>query len=233
MPGIASPEAECPQVAFDGDAKRWAQPWVVVAPVYPPELFKAGRTGVVDVEAHIPLTARISEIQRISSEPPTPEFEAAVTDVVRHWFFYRETGCDCAPKAADVKLRVWFEIKEGKPSVSISSQSRQAQPRPPGSPVLMNRPRLAKLLQESYPREARRQNAQGDVYAAVRINPESGLVDAVDVKWVDAPHSVKNLFERAAARGLARAEFKVDKAANADPLSCFSVSYRLSGYSSF
>lgn len=224
-------DTNCPNVAFDGDAKRWAQPWVVVAPTYPPELLQSGRTGVVDIEAHVPLTARISEIQRISSDPPTPEFEAAVTAVVKNWFFYRETGCDCAPKASDVKLRVWFEIREGKPSVSISSPSTQSATKGIGTPVLANRSRVAKILQESYPREARRASAQADVYAALRVNPDTGSVDGVEVKWIDSPYSFRRAFERAVTSSLVRADYKVDKAANPWPLACIAVRYRLSGYS--
>lgn len=224
----AKEDAACPNVAFGGDSRRWAQPWVVVPPTYPPELLQAGRTGIVDVEAHVPLSARVSEIQKISSDPPTPEFEAAVTAVLKLWFFYRETGCDCVPKASDVKLRVWFEVKEGKPSVSISSRSAEKPLAGPGTPVLLNRPEIAEIIQRSYPRQARREGAQADVYAAAKLDADSGSVEKVDVTWMDAPHSLKGTFERAVVSGLAQAKFKTDKSANPDPQFCFAISYRLS-----
>lgn len=218
---------DCPGVAFALDAKRWAEPKLIVEPEYPAAELAARITGTVDIDAHVPFSGKVSKINNITSDPRSPALEKAVMDVLKYWTFHGETACDCMPVAADLKLRVWFEIRDEKPIISVSSPPRHSESASTG-PELKNRDALIKALARSYPREARRAGAEGDVHVAIHVDPATGRVREVEVKLVRS--SMKKIFSEAVREGLATAEFSVDGLAkDAKPLACLTVNYRLSG----
>lgn len=218
---------DCPGVAFALDAKRWAEPKLIVEPEYPASALAAGITGTVDIDAHVPSSGKISRINHITSEPKSAALEKAVMDVLKYWTFHGETACDCTPIAADLKLRVWFEIRDGKPVISVSAPPRQGGVDSSG-PELLNRDALISTLTRSYPRDARRASAEGSVHAAIHVDPVTGSVREVEIKLFRG--SMKRLFSEAAQEALATAEFSVDGVAkDSKPLVCLTVNYRLSG----
>lgn len=218
---------DCPGVAFDLDAKRWAEPKLIVEPEYPAAELAAGITGTVDVDIHVRFSGRLSGINSITSEPTSRAMETAVRDVLKYWTFVGETTCDCMPAAADLKLRVWFEIRDGKPVISVSAPPRQRGVDSSG-PKLLNRDALKRTLARSYPRDARRAAAEGEVHAAIHVDPVTGRVREVEVKLFRG--SMKRVFSEAAQEALATAEFSVDGVAkDSKPLVCLTVNYRLSG----
>ena len=228
-PPTSAPQ-DCPNVSFSMDARQWAEPKVVVAPEYPAAELAAGLTATVDVEANVSLGARIATIHRVTSEPPNAAFEEAVLKVVKLWGFYRQTNCECMPVPSDVKLRVWFELKDGKPSISISSRSRNTEARA-GAPKLTNRREIMASLSKSYPRSARRAGEEADVYAAVHLEPESGRVREVEIKWVGGANSTKAAFMRAAQTALAEGVYSLEGVSkDVKPIACLAVNYRLSGH---
>lgn len=232
-PALAPPSSrptaadDCPAVSFALEATRWAEPKIVVAPEYPRAELAAGRSGVVDLVAHVSMAGRIASIHQMTSEPPNRAFEKAVDAVVKYWIFSPQTDCECMPVGSDVKLRVWFEIRDGAPVISVSSPARNRERQATG-PTLKNRDALSGRLRNSYPRDARRAGEGGDVYAAVHVNPESGQVQRVEIKWVRSEHSFRGKFAAAVSEAFAGVEYALpalDK--GAQPLACVAVNFRI------
>ena len=93
---------------------------VLVAPSYPKDALAKGLTGRVEIVGTVQGDGRIKN-PRITSIPPSTEFEMAVMDVLTHWRFQpRVETPACGFVPSDARLTLWFDIENGKPKVSHS-----------------------------------------------------------------------------------------------------------------
>lgn len=147
------------------DPARWGTPEQIVLPDYPPEALKEGRVGYVDV------VGRVSPLHELQAQEYTPDspasepFVAALKEVVRYWSFYPPVGADCRPIEEVTRLRVWFEIAEGKPKISVSRG-------PAGGPRLPRMLKATRKRDPGYPHRMLREGLQAYVYAGMRVGPE-------------------------------------------------------------
>lgn len=158
---------------------RPAYPHVIVAPEYPKEAAAQGRTATVDVIGRI-TEGGMMEQPTYRSSSDDPAFEREVASVVTMWLFRAAITDECKPKAGEAQVRVWFEIGEQGPKVSISVPRRGRgletgeMPRkaPEGSPIVKSKEKIV------YPRKAIQANIQGArVIAYQKVNAAGDVVD--------------------------------------------------------
>lgn len=121
---VAAPRVCAQTVFFVDDPAKWATPTKVLPPTFPALELAQGVTGHVDVTVLVSDAGTFKQIVSMASTPKVPAFEAAVAEVLSHWEFSESFGTDCSPVEAEGTSRIWFEIKEGKPVISVSRVDR-------------------------------------------------------------------------------------------------------------
>lgn len=230
---------------FADDPVTWASPEVVLPPAYPAAALAKGLSAVVDATLNLKATGRLDSIVSIQSEPKDAAFESAVEAVLKHWRFAQSLDASCRPIAAQSRVRIWFEIKDGKPSVSVTHVPKAP---PPGAAALksINRSELLALIHETFPRDARSARKPADVYAKLTVDRKSGETRQVDIvtmaadpRIFDKPFGSAMMRERpvpigiqygaAATAALRKARFSPGAVGGEGLVNvCFKVSYRVS-----
>lgn len=203
------PIARNEQMLFVDDPAVWTQPRRIVPPTYPAALLEKGVTGFVDVEVGFSKTGRVSRINSIKSTPAEPRFEAAVRDVIDLWTFHEPLTKDCTPEESTGNTRIWFEIKEGAPSISVSNKAwTPAQPARL-SPRMKNLREVLGKMVASYPKEARRSGVEAQVYAVLSVDGDTGKTLSVKIAANTAPRDYAVAFNRGVLEVFSGAEFAV------------------------
>lgn len=242
----SSPPAAEQPLYSSSDTVRWATPREVVPPVFPKALLERGETGVVDLVLELRETGKVERILEASAPGGQAEFEAVVRAVIQEWRFNMPLAPDCKPYATVSKLRVWFEIKEGKPSISVSHREQPKSPSFKRVDVRNVRAVSARLA-SNYPRDAREDIVIADVFARMTVDPVTGKTLAVKVAglvgnnilasrngklWTgegDGMPLIGKDFITATVRGLSIAEH-APVAGETQPITvCRVVAFRLSG----
>jgi hypothetical protein len=202
---IASP---VPTTYFVEDPLKWARPLVVVPPKYPATQLAASVTGTVEAVLSLKDSGGLESIVSITSEPKVPEFEAAVQDVVKSWKFAQSFDPTCKPVGARSRMKVWFEIKEGKPSISVTHMPSSLTP---GTSAIkeLNRPAIAKLLLETFPPEARREGKEAQVHARLTVDAATGLVSKVTIAAMTADPSIYRVDRSGGGLGAGRRQASI------------------------
>ena len=169
-----------PTTFYVDDPVKWATPKEVLPPQYPKEALEKGVTAVVEATLNLKATGKLDSIISIQSAPAMEAFEKSVVDVLKHWTFAESFDPDCRPVPALSRVKVWFDLIEGKPSISVTHV--QAAPVQGTAAVReLNRPEVMAALLELFPGEARRQGKSANVYARLSVNPLSGQTEDVNI----------------------------------------------------
>lgn len=164
-------------------------------PEYPRSALREQAEATVDVTGTLHPDGTF-EARSVETASPRHEFRQAVGDVTRLWMLRPAYGADCMPQATPHTVRVWFEIKQGEGSISVSQPAEQ-----PHAATLVLR-RVAGS-DPPYPYEARKLGLQADIEALLRVNP-AGEVEAVSV----VPGPMARFFRPEVARALAQWRFE-------------------------
>jgi TonB family protein len=176
MPGRAEDK---PRLLSEADLQRRAAlVTVFVPPEYPAQALRDGIQASVDVVGVVAQdgTLRVTEI---SSSVDRDDFRAAVADVTRFWLLSPNYGRDCRPREIEGTVRVWFEVKDGKPVVSMSVPTR------PGFDEVKSKQEGAEFTPirakpvPAYPRAAVAKKIQGSVEALLRLDPAGNVEEVV------------------------------------------------------
>lgn len=199
------------EMLFADDPKDWLTIARVSAPQYPKELLAKGITGHVDIEVTIDELGKVKKIGAVTSKPQNAAFEESARESVRYWTFYAKISPECVPEVATGNVRVWFEIRDGKEAISVSST-----PGTMGSVVspgkskwrpLLNQATVARAVQ--YPPRARKEGEQGSVFSVIHVDAETGR--PFEIKFSHAISSrgwVRSAFELAVRDALKMARFE-------------------------
>ena len=206
VPGSA-PEL---QSLSDADPVSWARPKVVVAPEYPADALEKKITGYVDADVLVREDGVVGEIRSLSSTPKNEDFEKAVAEVIKLWVFHTPMS-NCRPYETVGNVRIWFDLKDGAGTVSVSNRVSVPDPAakagPPKSKVVSSN---AKELRATvrYPARARRANSQGHVNLIFAAEPD-GSISKIDVAYsISKPSGYEKDF--IAASKAAVAQFKIN-----------------------
>ena len=212
--------ADDPRVLSAVELKeRAAKPVIIVAPTYPEAAVREGREGTVDVAGTVSAGGILEDAKMTGA---SDDFIAAVREVMPFWRFTPLYGVDdCEPKPAPGAVRVWFEMKGGKPAISVSRGTA-----PTAGPEGSELPRELKALKRiepRYPQAAIRAGRAGDVEALVLID------DKGDVKSVTiVPSTTPALFGEEVAHALR--QWKFEPPAGGKPVcASYDIQFRLHG----
>jgi TonB family protein len=191
--------ADEPKLFTEAEMKaRAAQPVVIVAPTYPAAAARDRVEGTVDVHGLV-LSDGNFDLKRVEGE--RDDLKAAVKDVIELWRFVPGYGEDCSPRPVEAQLRVWFEMKDGKPSISISRPVKT--PEPPRLDEAAGTLKAVKRSDPAYPPAAIRANKQGKVEALLLVGEEG------DVKRVEiVPSTTHQIFSNEVAKALSKWKFE-------------------------
>lgn len=168
--------------------QRAAKPMGIIAPTFPPAALAEKVTGTVDVIGDIGEDGKM-RVTRMEAAPDREDFKAAVRDVIGLWRFSPRYEQDCKPHATPGQVRIWFEMKEGKPAISVSRPLVSDDTSPPEPEKIL---KAIRRTIPKYPMAAVRAGVDGRIDAYVRVTPE-GEVDSLEI----APNLLPVQFERA------------------------------------
>ena len=188
-----------PRVLTDVEMKsRAAAPVVIVAPKYPTAALQEKIEGTVDVRGLV-LSDGNFDLKQLEGE--REDFKSAVKDVIELWRFVPGYGEDCSPRPVESQLRVWFELGDGKPKISVSRATKTPDP-----PALEDADRSLKAVTRvdpQYPYGAIRAGVQARVEALMLVT-EEGEVRRVEI----VPSTTHRVFNEEVTRALSRWKFQ-------------------------
>lgn len=222
------------QMLFADDPKQWLTIRRVAPPEYPKEALAAGVTGYVDLAVTIDEVGSVQKIGAVVSRPDNRLFENSARETVMYWEFRPAISRHCVPEVAEGNVRVWFEIRDGKEVVSVSSTpgtmgtaTAATTKAMPGMAKIVNREEVMRHVK--YPREARQVGAQADVYAVMEVDAGSGQVREVAITHViSSAKQMRWRFSTVVADGLKLARFEPNVAMAGRPFRvCMPHHFRL------
>ena len=201
------------EMLFADDPKDWAKPKVVVPPQFPSDQLAANTRGYVDVEVNLSIAGDVTAARVIKSEPRNEAFEKAVLEVASLWLFNVPLSNDCVPRESTGNVRIWFDVRDEKPVVSVSGNVSAA------SAPIGDLPRKADwenkshvFASMSYPERALRDNVQVKLLAALHVAASTGDVKETVITWMEtssnASTTVAESFKSAVIKHMRRAKFK-------------------------
>lgn len=215
---------------YADDPKEWLSIKLVVSPTYPPAHLAAGKTGHVDVQLRLDEFGKVVEVKKVEATPMDAAFEMAAREVLKFWLFKPPVSEQCVPIASDGNVRLWFEIRDGKPAISVSSlPDPTAKPREQAAwrPMINYRQMAASVR---YPYAARRLDAQGDLFSIMTVDAGTGEVMDAEVSHAVVSHgNAKQHFRDEIVRALMRGRFEPRPAETGKRFkACIEFKFRLS-----
>ena len=147
---------------------------VFVPPDYPRDALKDSATAVVDVLGKVQEDGTLA-VTRVDVTPERDDFRAEVKKVAPYWIFSPRYDSRCEVVVDDKQFRIWFELKDEKPAISISGVTTGKVPSDPSQDALFT---PLTRIEPVYPHEALRDGREGIVEALIRI-AEDGHIEKV------------------------------------------------------
>jgi hypothetical protein len=213
-----------PEPFHTGDTSVWGKPYRILAPEYPPDLLREGRTGQVDFNGTINGTGAMENVVIAPGDPGTKAFAEAVLAVLPHWRFHPFMGSDCMPEAKVAANRVWFEIVDGKPTVSAS---RAVTPPAKRDPALVERYKRLGGKEPNFPGSMIRQGVQARTYARLELDPAGRVTKVAAKAYSDTPDARLAPFENAVRHALGEWTYVEQDASAPARTLCFEVVFSL------
>jgi TonB family protein len=198
-PSLGESPPEQPTLYQVDEPGKLGRPKRIVAPKYPVEALEKKRTGFVDVEGRISPLLDLKEIAYRPDSPESAVFVESLKQVVPHWEFHPLYGRDCFPSDERIGVRVWFELDEGQPKISVTVLAAEGLVSP-------DTPQIATLhrVDPQYPSEALRNGLQAFVWVQSDIKPD-GSVEKVTARAYPPRSAFSNSpFEREATRSMSK-----------------------------
>lgn len=211
------------------DPTTFAKPKGVVPPDYPAAQFKAGVTAQVEAVLRINERGTLKEVLAIKAGNGDEAFENAVRDVVRFWNFESLSNCECKPVEFTARLTVWFEIKDGKPSISVSRGGDVDDlPGLHAKPLKLVRDAVVfRKISATSPRELRRAGKDAIVYAMLLLKPETGAAESAKIVHVDVDPDYRQYFGATIEEALKQLRYEPFASTQSGLVSsCFVVNFR-------
>ncbi len=228
-----APTTKTEQMLFADDPSSWAKPKYVVAAQYPKGAFEKNETGYVDLDVLVGKDGAAKQVLSVTSTPKNTALEESAREAVLMWGFHTTKSEACQPVETTGNVRIWFDIKDGKESISVSNRSESAEKTDKRYSKMINRSRVIKATVDSYPTDARRMGGQADVHAILHVDATTGTVRDFSLGAIETnTPSISSRFVNAVRGALMKAKFEPSPGKDNYAV-CMDVSYRLSGHSSY
>lgn len=169
-----------------------------VPPEYPAAALRENVEATVDVVGTVRADG-VLEVARMEASVDRAEFREAIEEVSKFWLFRPSYDRQCRPQKVEGRLRIWFEIKDGKPAISISVPKVDRAVVEARSPIERGTIKVVHRVQPLFPREAQQRGMEGAVEALMRVAPAGEVEEVVIVPGVHA-----KVFGPAVAQALAQ-----------------------------
>jgi TonB family protein len=166
-------------------------------------------SGTLDAAAFSPVEGNEKYIQAINDVLSFWRFRPAIDDKL------------CAPVASTGVVLVWFEEKDGKPSVSVSVPKNSSEPGANNAAAATPRVTLKVRPKVEYPPDARRVGMEGSTELLFQVNPQGEIIQTRPL------YSIPNKkFGDEALRGARRTQFSLSAAGDAPAKNlCISIAF--------
>lgn len=209
----------------------WLTPKLVKAPDYPAAMLERKQASEVDAVLRITKDGKLKEMLSVRSTPKAEEAEAAVRGILGQWTFRPALASDCMPTETEGVVRVWFDLDNGRPVVSVAKPKDM--PWIPVAPArVLNRDEFLQAVQHSIPRNSRESMIGAKVIVAIEVNGDTGVpVKAkgtfVELDWDMGDSPLSAYYPEAAAKGAMASRYPpVPQYAGATWHSCVEINYR-------
>lgn len=166
-----------------------------VPPVYPEDAKKAGKEGIVIIEATTGVDGKVASAKIL--KPVDPELDQAALDAVKQWT-YEPMLINGQPKGVVFTVTIRFSLKDkNDKGVLLAARSdaekkeweKKLQEFTKGSVKAegdIKPPKLVKEVAPVYPEDARQQGIQGVVILSVKTDESGRVVDTMILRSVPA-----------------------------------------------
>jgi hypothetical protein len=229
---ISAASAQTAPAANTDKQPDWLTPKLVKAPDYPAAMLERKQASEVDAVIRITKDGKLKEVLSVRSTPKAEEAEAALRGILGQWTFRPALAADCTPQETDGVVRVWFDLDNGRPAVSVAKPKGMPWvPAPPAS--VLNREELQQAIAQSIPRNARDSMIGAKVIVAIEVNGDTGVpVKAqgtfVELDWDMGDSPLTAYYQEGAAKGAMASRYPpLPKYAGTTWHSCVVIDYRL------
>jgi TonB family protein len=186
---------------------KYIRPILLVVPDIP----KRDTADKLSIEIRV--SGTVSDLGVLDSAEFSPsegneKYISAIKEVLPYWRF-RPAVDDklCAPVASSGVILVWFEEKDGKPSVSVSVPKSSSERETNKPAVSASRVTFKVRPKVDYPSDARRVGMEGSAELLFQVNPQGEVIQT------KLRYSIPNkIFGDEAIRGARRAQFSLSAA---------------------
>ena len=164
----------------------------------------------------IRVSGTVNELGTLDSAAFSPvegneRYIQAIKEVLSFWRFRPAIDNKlCAPVASTGVVLVWFEEKDGKPSVSVSTPKISSEPEANKAAIATPRVTMKIRPKVEYPTDARRVGMEGSAELLFQVSPQG---EVIQTKLLYAVPD--KIFGDEALRGARRTQFSLSAAADA------------------
>jgi outer membrane biosynthesis protein TonB len=204
-----------------GDPALWGRATRIVEPEFPARALAEGRTGYIDVRGRVSPLGILQDIEYSPDNPQSGVFIDPVRRAIRDWEFQPPVGRDCQPSEERVTNRIWFEIAEGKPKVSVSLVRSPA----PGDPAMLQPVHREDPI---YPSSMRRSNTEAVVFTRVRVNAAGEVVSVEPHAYPRRRGTSMREFQHEVIRALTQWRYPPAPESDSSRVVCYDLRFKLS-----
>ena len=200
----------------------WGRVTRVMEPDYPKDALARKLSGFVDITGAVSPTGRLRNVEYKASSEEAKIFIEPLAQVIEHWAVAPPLDAQCQPHDLVVKNRVWFDLSEDRPKMSVALL-REPGEKPAAPPF-----KRISGKDPVYPYRMQRMGWQANVFAKVGIAPDGSVVSVDATAYPKQPRVDLTQFEEEVKQ--AAAKWKYPATGRPGTLfGCYQIFFRLKG----
>jgi TonB family protein len=208
--------ALCQEPTLVTESDAWARPLLVVAPSFPKDV----RPEMLPVEIHIEgtVTEKGTFVSPVFSPASGKEiFVQSVAGVIKDWRFRPALDAnECKTRESRGSVNVYFELKDGKPSISVSSAFKT---KPDAGGSIESGIHIVRKGKKEFPPLAFDAGIEGSAELLMSVDPHGAIVSTIVVSSLP-----NELFGKAAVEGFASAKYsEIESTERPDKMRCATI----------
>jgi TonB family protein len=154
----------------------YARPLIIVQPKIPTEVAVESYPAEVRVSGIVTRDGRLTAPVFVNAEGKDA-FARTVKDVIEHWRFAPALTKECSTRDSAGEVVIWFEIKDGKPTILVSNPLLEKHSTDASLPKRKLRSYEVRPKRPEYPYRAVRAGVEGAAEIAVEVDPQGEIIN--------------------------------------------------------